>query len=291
MLSSPSLRPPQDTPDFDPDQWSEFLSETLARPVVVSFGRARRRVLVARARRGELRVRLNVVFAAAPPDVRAATACFLGAGAGARAGGRRLDAWIESMAEHIKEASPRRTRIRARGEAHDLSQLQEELCADEFAGAPFPAGPPRVTWGRRPSRAPRRSLRLGSFDPLENVARVHPVLDQPAVPRSFVRYILFHELLHAALPATGRPDGRTAHHPPEFVSRERAYRGYDEAIAWQNANITALLRSARTGRPLPLPRRKLAARFVQRLLFGEGGEGEPLSGSDRRRAGRARACR
>jgi hypothetical protein len=278
-------------PAFDPAQWSEFLSETLERPVVVSFGRARRRVLVARARRGELCVRLNAVFAAAPPDVRAATASFLGAGAGVRAGGRRLDAWIESMAEHIQDASQRRTRLRARGQAHDLTELQKELCADEFAGNSFPAGPPRVTWGRRSSRAPRRSLRLGSFDPLENVARVHPVLDQPAVPRSFVRYILFHELLHAAMPAVGRADGRTAHHPPEFVRRERAYRGYDEAIAWQNANITALLRSARTGRPLPLPRRALATRLVQRLLYGEGGESdESLSGSDRRRAGRARAC-
>jgi hypothetical protein len=189
----------------------------------------------------------------------------------ARAACARLDRWID---EAVRDLPPsRRTKVRPQGDVHDLEPPCAELLRDEFAGeSPLEGRPwPEVTWGRRSGRA-RYSLRLGSFEPSANLIRVHPVLDQEAVPASFVRYILFHELLHAVVPST-RGRGKAQHHPPEFQRRERAYGGYAEAVAWQDRRLAALLRSARTGRPMARPRSSRAAlesagdKLRQLLLF------------------------
>ncbi|MDF1800954.1 MAG: hypothetical protein P1V81_17425 [Planctomycetota bacterium] len=137
------------------------------------------------------------------------------------------------------------------------------------AGAPLlaaadlePLGMPLITWGRKgPSRA-RRSLQLGSYEEDRHLIRIHRVLDQPAVPESFVRFVLFHELLHATRAAESQrnPDperaGRRLHHDAEFRRAEARFPGFDKAQKWQQKHIAALLRSARSERPLKASRPK-----------------------------------
>ena len=135
------------------------------------------------------------------------------------------------------------------------SLLAREFVLD-FAERPAPG----VTWGRRVKSRARRSLQLGSYDPQTHVARVHPVLDQPGVPAWFVRYVLFHEILHAALPARTACDGRAIHHGPAFRAREREYEDYARALRWQRRHLGKLIRSARNGVPA-------RPRLIQGLLF------------------------
>ena len=75
--------------------------------------------------------------------------------------------------------------------------------------------------------------------------RIHPVLDREAVPSWYVRYILFHELLHAALPSEPRPRERCIHHGAEFRRRERGYTDYGRASRWEKENLSRLIRLAR----------------------------------------------
>ena len=114
----------------------------------------------------------------------------------------------------------------------------------------------------------RRSLQLGSFDPETRIVRVHPVLDQVAVPASFVRYVLFHEVLHAELaePCSERSK-RTVHHSAEFRRRESAYPGYQAAMRWQARHLSALIRSARSGRPMRSSGERAVTRPLQGSLF------------------------
>lgn len=259
---------------FAAADWSSFLTGELGRRVDVRFGSARRNVIVVREQHGTLHVRMNRVFGEAPHDVRVATAAWLRAGKRARRACERLDGWIDEVATRLRPT--RRVPVRTAGEHHDLAEIAAGLFEREFGETDFPLGRrPVVTWGRRARRGARRSLLLGSFDPVTNLVRVHPVLDQGAVPRFFVRYILFHEILHAAVPAERPRNGRAVHHGPRFRTRERAYAGYGEAIAWQDANLAPLLRSARSGKPIPARRtaRGLLApahgllETVQGLLF------------------------
>ena len=76
------------------------------------------------------------------------------------------------------------------------------------------------------------------------------------VPRWFVRFVLFHELLHAALGAERDSAGRRLHHGPRFRAIERAHPDHERALRWERRHLGALLRSARGGRPL----RPLSAR-------------------------------
>ena len=257
-----------DTPVFCQDEWSGFLARELERPVRVRFGRARRQVVVAREEHGTLVVRMNAVFGHAPEDVRESVARWLRSGRRARRACERLDAWIAEIEGQL--VSTRRVRVRTRGEVHDLAEIEADLLAKEFVRTTFPGPRVVVTWGRRASSRARRSLQLGSYDGETGVVRLHPVLDQSAVPRWFARYVLFHELLHAALAGQGRSrGGRTAHHGPEFQRREKVYGNYERALAWQELHTPALIVSARTGKPMKVARSQSRSltRWVQKLLF------------------------
>jgi hypothetical protein len=138
--------------------------------------------------------------------------------------------------------------------------LATELAA-EFAapgegapGSPIANAPtrPHIGWGRRSPSRTRRSLRLGSYDADGHIVRIHPVLDQPAVPDWFVRYVVFHELLHVVFPVQRGADDRWIHHGRAFRRRERAYPDHRRALAWERAHLTALIRSARTNTPIPV---------------------------------------
>lgn len=258
--------PPPPRPEFSADDWTRFLSDELGREVRVRYGRARRQVIVAWPEPRGLRVRMNHVFGSAPHSVRDAVAGWLRDGRHAREACRELDRFIAAIVPTL--GPPRRPPLVTRGSAHDLDELYAELLASEFRALPAERRPSGITWGRRGKRGARRSLLLGSFCPETWLVRIHPVLDQPAVPRSFVRYVLFHECLHAALNEPCGDGMRARHHGPEFRQRERAYAGTAEALRWQEENLPALLRSARTGKPMPLPRRARPVRWLQGVLFG-----------------------
>ena len=143
--------------------------------------------------------------------------------------------------------------LHARGRVHDLDALlaverrrlrdahrntKERLSLAGIADVP-------VTWGRWPAIPPRRTLRLGScpHDPL--LLRVHPVLDDTAVPSWFVGVVLWHELLHVAIPPKEEASGRRAVHPPRFRRLERAHPHHDLALAWEGRHIERLLARCR----------------------------------------------
>ncbi len=241
---------------------SGLLERELGRPVDVRFGRSRRLPVVARApspkevrsaprlARGGLVVRLHAVFEAAPEPVQRDLASWLKVGRRARKASERLDRWLEGALSELPAPPERAQRRTTRGNVHDLARLARELLEGELAADYAHKPAPGITWGERRRTSARRTLRLGSYDHAAHLVRIHPVLDQPGVPESFVRAVLFHELLHGALPVERDRAGRWIHHSPEFRRRERARPGYAAALAFERAHLDALLRSTRTGRDL-----------------------------------------
>lgn len=159
---------------------------------------------------------------------------------GSRVAGPALNAFIAANQHSVREAKPRAQRLRTDGEHHNLQELYDEVNAEHFEGrvdAP-------ITWGKRPTRRRRRSIRFGSYSLTEHLIRIHPNLDQAFVPRYFVRYIVFHEMLHADLGFEQTADGRTRMHTPEFNGIEREYPDFERAVSWHNdlKNLRRLLR-------------------------------------------------
>lgn len=129
------------------------------------------------------------------------------------------------------------------GRYFDLQELYDGENGRHFGNA-VQAG---IQWGRMPGARRRRSIRFGSYSPEDNVIRIHPLLDQDWVPAYFVRYIVFHEMLHAHLGTNETASGRRQVHTRTFRECERRYPDYERAIAWLAApgNLTRLLRGRR----------------------------------------------
>ncbi len=250
-----------------PAEWERILGSRLEYRVSVKFGRARTQPVRAVFERGELDLRLHEFFATAPTTIADDMAAWLRSGRRARGACTRLDQWIDeqlaSLPRRAPRNTPRRETQRTDGDVHDLDALAASLFADEFRGdflgdlvdRPRPV----ITWGRRGKSRARRSLQLGCYVRESHLVRMHTILDQPAVPEWFVRFVLFHEILHGAMPVGVRPHG------PEFRARERTYHRYADAIAWQARNIDRLIRSARSGKPMRGDARP--RRGVQGLFF------------------------
>jgi predicted SprT family Zn-dependent metalloprotease len=99
----------------------------------------------------------------------------------------------------------------------------------------------RIEWGRRTAHRAKRTFVFAYIRESEKLIRVNPWLDQAWVPEWFLRYVVFHEMLHAVVPDDFTPSGRRRVHHPEFVRREREFPHYRKARRWLDANLARLL--------------------------------------------------
>lgn len=185
--------------------------------------------------RGTLRVRVHMMFLGAPERVRQALVEYIVRGD--RRASTVLGEFITANSHKIRASRPVTRPLQTRGAAHDLAEVLATVNAQYFGGA---LGDVLITWGRRtrPRGEKRETIKLGSYSATERLIRVHPALDRDWVPRYFLSYIVFHELLHHVIPAA--PGSL---HPPALLRREREFRHYERALAWEQKHIDRLLRS------------------------------------------------
>ncbi len=187
-------------------------------------------------------VGLHHMFLEAPDDVRKALSAWI-VKPSAKVPGKKLEAYIAERRHLIAAKPPKTVALRTQGEFFDLSTLFDEVNKSEYNNEVTTP----ITWGKMPALRRRRSIRFGSYSPGEDLIRVHPLLDQEFVPLFFVRYIVFHEMLHAHMGIEESATGRRKIHPPEFRRREAAYCDYARALAWMEdeKNLRRLLRTPR----------------------------------------------
>lgn len=185
-----------------------------------------------------VRVRLHHMFLSASPQVVRALGTWIRSPR-SRKSGDLVNAFIRENTHRVRHRSPGEVRPVTRGRRHDLAPLLDELNATEYDNAVTAS----ITWGRMPPPRRRRSIRFGTYSPAENMIRIHPLLDQDFVPRYFVRYIVFHEMLHAFLGIEESATGRRRYHTAAFRRREEAFPDFGRAVAWQDAakNLERLL--------------------------------------------------
>lgn len=265
--------PASPAPALTPRDWERFLSERLSGRVSVSYGRSRTAPLQAHRPRSVVaawRVRMHSMFASAPIEVRSAVVDLLGSKRKACRSRSLLEDWIAQTLESHPRPRIQDDVLETKGRHHDLARIARGLLQAECKGDfDERRTAPRITWGRFQKRRRVRGIRLGSYDVECHLVRVHPALDQAGVPEWFVRYVLFHEFLHAVHPPVRGPDGRWIRHGEEFARRERGYPDLERSLAWEREHIDRLIRSARTGEPMRARRfsAQAAVRLLQGLLF------------------------
>jgi hypothetical protein len=225
----------QSVPRIDPAQPEVFvawLRVQLNKPICLTFTRNRSTLLSCRERRGVLRVRMHQTFAAAGAREVVAIARYL------TGSDREASAIISDfIATHGAGEAPAEGALAPRGRFHDLDEIHGELNERFFHGA----SNSRITWGHAGSRRSRRTIQLGSFVANENLIRIHPSLDQAFVPRQYVAWVVFHEMLHEVL-GVERKRRRRSVHPPEFGVLEATFPDFAACKEWERLNLHRLLR-------------------------------------------------
>jgi hypothetical protein len=228
---------------------ADVLAGLLLEPVRLTIHDNRSTMVSFRRDRAEVHYRIHHMFLDAPHEVVSALAAFAGAARGAagrrREAGSRIDAFVRRNRARI--AVPRADRLVSRGRVHDLQALFDDLNARHFDGA-IEA---RIGWGAVRGGRRRRTVKTGVYVQDARLIRIHPTLDRPEVPAFYVAAVVFHEMLHQAVPAR-EVAGRRIVHGADFRRRERAYPDHARAKAWEERNLALLLSSptqaARTSR-------------------------------------------
>src|SRR2546423_15319709 len=133
----------------------------------------------------------------------------------------------------------RQLNLRHEGKYFDLRAIFDQLNARYFRGR---LRNYRVLWGRRRRHRPKDHFVFGTIQEEDRVIRINPLLDQPFVPLWFLKYIVYHEMLHSVVPDELLPHGRRRVHTEEFNRREQKYSGYKRARRWEEINLARFLR-------------------------------------------------
>lgn len=182
-------------------------------------------------------VRLHCMFADADPVITRALARYIGEND--RDASRVLGDFIDANQDVVRgksRKSPIQVMLTA-GDHHDLREIYDSVNHRYFGGAIEAA----ITWGARNGRPRRRhSIKMGSYSVEERLIRLHRSLDRAFVPRFFVEWIVFHEMLHQVHDIKVK-NGRREFHSKAFMADEARFARYDEARAWERSHLDALL--------------------------------------------------
>ena len=151
-----------------------------------------------------------------------------------------LGRFIDENQVKIRRARRRKAvavTLETRGEVHDLQDIFDELNTQYFNNL-IDA---RITWGQRTGKRKRRnSIKMGSYSVEDRLIRIHPSLDRKFVPRFFVEWIVYHEMLHQVhdIPLIA---GRRIFHTPEFLQQEAQFLHFERARRWERDYLDRIL--------------------------------------------------
>lgn len=130
--------------------------------------------------------------------------------------------------------------LRARGRQYDLHRLADEVNREYFGGEVKI----NITWSRGATEprngAHRRHIIFGSYDRRLALVKIHPALDSPDVPEFFVKFVVFHEMLHHVVDVKPQPGGRRCVHTPQFRDRERRHPDFKRSMEWERLFMQGL---------------------------------------------------
>lgn len=184
---------------------------------------------------GRIRVRLNHSFLSAPNAVVAALGTYLQT--------RSPQAWQE-VAAFVTARGPdnlptRPVAVCSKGAVFDLADIRDVINRTYFKGNVQC----HIGWakqGRRRRRAWSRTIRYGTYNKALNLVRINPLLDDVRVPREFMEYIVFHEMLHAVVPSE-RGRTRWNHHHRLYRHQERVFPGHERMQKLAEALVSVLV--------------------------------------------------
>lgn len=213
-------------PTFDEQSLREYFQRITTKPVSLTLTSNTVSMLSVREKESGISIRLHRMFLNARTDVLDEVGEFI----------KRKKRPIPKVREFIHqykacldERKPRSIRIKTRGRCYNLLDIFESLNREYFSNRLSPV----ITWGTKSPRYAVRKRRLGSYQRDTDTIRINPLLDSGNVPRYFIEFIVYHEMLHATV-AIETGSRRQRIHSKEFKRRERLFKYYEQAFQWEH---------------------------------------------------------
>ncbi len=206
----------------------QYLEEHLGRLVSLVLTENSSTMLSSRARDGVLRLRLHRIFMNADDEVLDEIVSYL---KNKKAPMPLFRDFVLKNKAKLSVKPPRQIPLKTAGKHHDLREVYDAVNNEYFEGSISAT----ITWGSKSPRHAVRKRTLGSYSERSHTIRINPVLDRKAVPRYFVAFIVYHEMLHAVLGSPVKGTRRSIH-CREFKRRERLFREYARAMAWEQGH-------------------------------------------------------
>jgi hypothetical protein len=170
-------------------------------------------------------LRLHKMFLSACHDVLNEIACYI---KDSRRKTPLVRNFINDNLHRLRERPVRRIVAHTKGKQFDLHDIYRKINHEYFNDTVTAS----ICWG---SKGPKRAARhrtLGSYSSPGNVIRINPILDSKRVPRYFMEFIVYHEMLHADM-GIEKKEGRRSVHSKEFKISEKKFKDYERAIGWE----------------------------------------------------------
>lgn len=120
-----------------------------------------------------------------------------------------------------------------KGRVYDLQVTYEKLKKQFF----MPDYDAAIGWSKVISKTRFRHITFGSYDRYRHQIRIHPFLDDSAVPPYFLEFIIYHEMLHAVCEPQIDALGHSRSHTREFRQKEKLFPQYREAKEWEKNSL------------------------------------------------------
>lgn len=207
-----------------PESLASFLRSVIGCNLHLTLTENTSSMLSARKNGTCYKVRLHRMFLHADEDVLRQTALFI---SGRIPRAPLLRSFINRSSRFIQK-KPRKRNLSAQGRIYNLHDIFENLNKEYFSSALKS----KITWGCQTRRRIRRHITLGSYNLHYDTITINRYLDRPAVPKYFIEFIVYHEMLHALL-GIDEKNGRNVIHSKEFRRMEKKFAHYQKAVDWE----------------------------------------------------------
>lgn len=173
------------------------------------------------------KVSLHKMFLQAPGNVMDGLACYL------KGEDSRLDPAVKAYIEdnlskldysHQLDLS----KLETKGTVFQLKELYQDLNCEYFESRLKL----HITWFGEKRKKSRKRVTLGLFHDALRLIKINRILDNPNVPEFFIRYVIFHEMVHHTCPSYVDNEGKKHIHSREFRAAERQFKQFDSAQKW-----------------------------------------------------------
>ena len=208
--------------ELNKDWLTDYLEKRSGRTVSLFITDNSYSILTMMEEKASVKLRLHRMFLSASNDVLVEIANYI---ENSRIKTPLIRSYINQNTHRIKRKTSKNISLRHIGKYHNLLDTYNTLNREYFNGNINAS----ITWGAvRRKRGTKKST-LGSYSYANKVIRVNPMLDSKRVPVYYLRFIIYHEMLHADLgvDATG---GRNFYHTREFRRREKLFKHHDRVL-------------------------------------------------------------